>query len=489
MKKILQGAQVKELDAKHISISGQSSQELMEVAALGFVDWYLAQERFKEDGVLIFVGAGNNGGDGLAIARNLAHHDYAVTVITCFTEKSKLSPDAAANLELLPKTVKLMGFTELKHKSNFVLIDCYLGVGLTGSLRESSYPIIDFINEFSGPVISVDIPSGLPSEAVHQGIAVKADYTITFAFPKLSLLLPENAGFVGELVLVDIGIEDQTSKEFDSDLYYLEEKDIPGLHRSFHRFSYKGDYGKILIAGGSPGKMGALILCAKSALRTGAGLVTCHIEDSERNIIQTAVPEAMASWGLIANLEYYDSVGIGPGWGQDGKKHLLSQILEEYQRPIVIDADGLNILAKSNELLELVPKNSILTPHIGEFSRLVGPAKDHLERLELAKEFAIRNGLIIVLKGANTVISLPDGRQIFNSTGTKYMATGGSGDVLTGMITSYLGQGYSPENAAICAVYHHGMAGELAGVKKRKGMIASDLIEEIPETYIKMDIS
>jgi len=489
MKKILQGAQVKELDAKHISVSRQSSQELMEVAALGFVDWYVGQYQFKEYGVLIFVGAGNNGGDGLAIARILTNHGIHVIVVPCYTDPSKLSPDASANWKLLPETIQIVDFKELKYKGDLVLIDCYLGVGLAGTLRESSIPIIDYINEFSGPVVSVDIPSGLPSEAIHQGIAVLAEFTVTFAFPKLSLLLPENAEYVGELVLVDIGIEEETYKGFDSNFYYLEENDIPALHKSFHRFSYKGDYGKILIAGGSPGKMGALILCAKSALRTGTGLVTCHIEDSERDIIQTAVPEAMASWGLIANLEYYDSVGIGPGWGQDGRVHLLTQILEEFKSPLVIDADGLNILARSKELLELVPKNSILTPHIGEFSRLVGPAKNHLERLEMAKEFSVANELILVLKGANTVISLPDGRQIFNSSGTKYMATGGSGDVLTGMITSYLGQGYKPENAAICGVYHHGLAGELAGAKKRKGLIASDLIEAIPETYNLLGIS
>ncbi|MBN3522087.1 NAD(P)H-hydrate dehydratase [Algoriphagus lutimaris] len=489
MKKILQGAQVKELDAKHISISGQSSQELMEVAALGFVDWYVAQDQFKEFGVLIFVGAGNNGGDGLAIARILTNQGVQVSVVLCFTDPSKLSPDASVNWELLPKSIQIIDFKELKYKGDLVLIDCYFGVGLTGSLRESSIPFIDYINEFSGPVVSVDLPSGLPSETIHQGLAVRADFTVTFAFPKLSLLLPENAEYVGELVLVDIGIEEGTSKGFDSNFYYLERKDIPALHKSFHRFSYKGDYGKILIAGGSPGKMGALILCAKSALRTGTGLVTCHIEDSERDIIQTAVPEAMASWGLIANLEYYDSVGIGPGWGQDGRVHLLTQILKEFKSPVVIDADGLNILARSKELLELVPKKSILTPHIGEFSRLVGPAKDHLERLEMAKEFSVTHQLILVLKGANTVISLPDGRQIFNSSGTKYMATGGSGDVLTGMITSYLGQGYEPENAAICGVYHHGLAGEITGVKKRKGLIASDLIEAIPETYAQLNIS
>ncbi len=489
MQKILKGAQVKALDSSHITKSGQSSHELMEVAALGFVHWYVSQSKFNNEPILIFVGAGNNGGDGLAIARILTTNNYEVTVITCFENVDKLSDDALINWNLLPDSINVFPFGKSELPNVGVLIDSYLGVGVVGELRESSIPVINLINEFEGTIVSVDLPSGLPSEAINQNICVKANYTVTFAFPKLSLLIPENAEFAGELVLVDIGIQESTFDEFDSGYYYLEKDDIPKLHRQFNRFAYKSDFGKVMIAGGSPGKMGALILSSKSALRTGSGLVTCHVEETERFIVQTAVPEAMATWGLIANLEYYDAIGIGPGWGQDGRKHLLTQILKEYKKPLVIDADGINILARNKELIDLIPKKSILTPHIGEFNRLVGKAKDHLERLEMAKDFSIANDLILVLKGANTVISLPNGHQYFNSSGSKYMATGGSGDVLTGMISSFLGQGYSPENAAICGVFHHGLAGEIAGKKNRKGLIASDLIEAIPETYLLLDIS
>ncbi|MBN3584444.1 NAD(P)H-hydrate dehydratase [Algoriphagus aestuarii] len=489
MQKIIGGNLVKELDLKHLERTEQSSHELMEVAALGFVDWYIAREEFKLDPVFIFVGAGKNGGDGLAIARNLVNHGFPVSIVTCFSDEKALSPDALINWNLLPNTVEIISFVDFVCPQYGVLIDSFLGVGLKGELRESAIPIIGKINSFDGKVVSVDIPSGLPSDEVCQGDCVCADFTVTFAFPKLSLLLPENSRNVGELALVDIGIDYLTYEEFHSDFYFIKQNDIPGLHKEFHRFSYKGDYGKVLIAGGSPGKMGALILSAKSALRAGSGLVTCHIEDTERVIIQTAVPEAMSTWGLIANLDFYDAIGIGPGWGQDGRKYLLKQILEEFRKPVVIDADGLNILAKNKEMIDMIPENSILTPHIGEFTRLIGPSKDHLGRLQLAKEFAIKYQLILVLKGANTVIFLPSGKQIFNSTGTKYMATGGSGDVLTGIITSYLGQGYSPENAAICGVYHHGLAGEIAGLKKRKGLIASDIIEAFPESYIQLAIS
>lgn len=489
MQKILKGSEVKDLDANHLKKSGQSSHELMEVAALGFVHWYICQSKFEEKPLMIFVGAGNNGGDGLAIARILTNHNYEVTVINCFESIEKLSYDALINWNLLPDSVKLSSLENLVLPDDGVIIDSYLGVGLIGNIREGSVPIIKLINEFEGIVVSVDLPSGLPSDSISKNVCVKADYTVTFAFPKLSLLIPENAEFVGELILVDIGIDESTFDEFESEFYFIGRNDIPNLHRQFNRFAYKGDYGKIMIAGGSPGKMGALILSSKSALRTGSGLVTCHIEETERNIVQTAVPEAMTTWGLLANLEFYDAIGIGPGWGQVGRKHLLNQILEEFQRPLVIDADGINILARNKEMIDLIPKKSILTPHIGEFNRLIGGAKDHLERLKMAKDFACSQDLILVLKGANTVISLPNGDQYFNSSGSKYMATGGSGDVLTGMITSYLGQGYSPENAAICGVYHHGLAGEIAGEKKRKGLIASDLIEAIPDTYLLLDIS
>ncbi|WP_050776366.1 bifunctional ADP-dependent NAD(P)H-hydrate dehydratase/NAD(P)H-hydrate epimerase [Algoriphagus machipongonensis] len=488
MLKIIEGEQVKVLDKKHIENSGQSSHELMELAAIGFTKWFLHQKSFRKEHVYIFCGAGNNGGDGLAIARILVNHEFQVTVIPCFEDENKLSHDAKLNWDLLPKSVHKLSLEEIGNPHDAVFIDAFLGVGLKGNLRESAVPIIDKINAMVGPKVAVDIPSGLPSESTSDSVVVKADYTLTFAFPKLSLLLPENAAYVGEMEVVDIGIPEDEFQEFTSQKFFISAKDIPQLHPQFNRFSYKGDYGKVLITGGSPGKMGALILCAKSALRSGSGLVTCHVEDTERHIIQTAVPEAMATWGLIANLDYYDALGIGPGWGQDGKAHLLKQILGEYKKPVVIDADGLNILARKKELLESVPKNSILTPHLGEFKRLAGESENHLQRLEKVKEFSAKHQLIVVLKGANTVITLPDGRQLFNSSGTKYMATGGSGDVLTGIITSYLGQGYSPENAAICGVYHHGLAGEFAGKDKRKGLIASDIIDAIPETYRLLDI-
>lgn len=489
MQKILSGNQVKVLDLQQLKLTGQKGHELMEAAALAFVNWYLGQGFSINTPVLIAVGGGNNGGDGLAIARLLTEYSYSVSILKCFDSVEKLSPDALYNYNKLPKSIEILSYENWQFSENTLLIDAFLGVGIKGELRPSAITSISRLNEFKGKVISIDLPSGLPSDEIFANTSVKADITVSFAFPKLSLILPEHAEYVGELVVLKIGVVDDAYKGIDSSLYYLEAHDIPALHKSFNRFSYKGDMGKILLVGGSPGKMGALILCAKSALRTGSGLVTCHMEDSERFIIQAAVPEAMASWGLIPNPEFYDAVGIGPGWGVENRDRLFRQFLQDFKKPIVVDADGLNLLARKSDLLTLLPKNSILTPHIGEFTRLVGPAKNHLERLDMAKRFAVENELILVLKGANTVINLPDGRQVANSSGTKYMATGGSGDVLTGMITSYLGMGYSPEASTLCGVYHHGLAGEIASKSKRRSMIASDIIAAIPETYIQLDIS
>lgn len=486
MQKIISGKGVSIVDAAHVALSGQSSYDLMENAARGFIGW-MKRQQFEKKAFLVAVGKGNNGGDGLAIARMLRSTGYNVSVLKCFGANDKLSPDAYTNLKLLPDTIPVYTIED-SFPTTGILVDAFLGVGLKGELREDAAHVIERINKFNGYKISIDIPSGLPSDGLLTGIAVNADTTVSFEFPKLSLLLPEHVMHVGDLVVLKIGIKDDVYHQFESEKYYLTAADIPAFHRKFDRFSHKGDFGKILLAGGSPGKMGALILCAKSALRTGSGLVSCHMEETERHIMQTAIPEAMATSGIVSNAEYYDALGIGPGWGQENRLSLMRQLLHDFNKPLVIDADGLNLLAGNKELLSLIPKNTILTPHIGEFARLAGECDNHLERLEKAKKFAMDYGVILILKGANSVVSFPDGRQVFNSSGTQFMATGGSGDVLTGMLTSFLGMGYSPEHAALCGVYHHGLAGEIAAQKKRRGVIASDIIEAIPETFIFLDI-
>lgn len=489
MLKILPGSQVKLLDSNHIQNTGISSLELMERAAKGFVDWWNSKGFDHAIPVNIFCGAGNNGGDGFAIARLLDKSGFKVSVWKCFDESASLSPDAQMNFKLLSEGIQLKNWNEFDSNSDGIVVDAFLGVGLTGELRSTAKAIILKINSFDGKVISVDIPSGLPSDDLLSGPCVRADFTVTFAFPKLTVLFPEYGPKTGELVLVDIGIKDEEYGVFNSTYFYLQKHDIYPCHRRFHRFSHKGDFGKVLIAAGSEGKMGAAILSCKSALRSGSGLVTALVQKSERQIIQIAVPEAMCQFDLANDFSGFDAIGIGPGWGVIGKSALLESIFQQFKKPMVIDADALTILSENPDLLPLIPKGSILTPHLKEFDRLLGSTSNHKERLEKAADFCKSQELNLLIKGANSVISLADGRQLFNSSGTPYMATGGAGDVLTGMLTSFLGQGYSPENAMVCGVYHHGLSGEIAGVRYRKGTIASDLIDAIPETFTQLGIS
>ena len=487
MLKIIKGNEVKILDKQHVERSGISSLNLMERAAAAFVSWWNSKSFPKSYRVAIFCGAGNNGGDGFAIARLLNHSGYGVSVFCCFEEGTKMSPDCKENFTSLPSSVQKRYWKEFDSNAFDCLIDSFLGIGLKGDLRPEALEIIQTINTFPGEIYSIDIPSGLPSEGIAMGSCVKATVTISFAFPKLSLLLPENAQFTGELIVEDIGIKDEEFDSFDSFYFFLQGKDVPGYHRKFSRFAHKGDYGKILLVAGNEGKMGAVVLCAKSALRTGSGLVTCHIPLEERSILQAAVPEAMVYTEGNLDLEKFDAVGIGPGIGFE-RVDFVKQILGSLKSPVVLDADALTILSKNPELITLIPKGSILTPHLGEFERLFGKISDPISRLEKAREFCLKHQLNLLIKGANSVICLADGRQIFNSSGSNYMATGGSGDVLTGMLTSFLGQGYSPEQALICGVYHHGLAGEIAGNRKLRGTIASDILEAIPETFQKLSI-
>lgn len=489
MLKILSGDQVKNLDSIHVQKQQISSLELMERAALAFVKWWMEGKFEKVLPVFIFCGAGNNGGDGFAIARILFEAGFEVKVFTCFSDLSSLSLDANENFKRLPKSISIHNWKEFDSNSCGILIDCFLGVGLKGDLRSDALPVINRINQFGGKVVSVDIPSGLPSEDLLKGLCVKSNYTVTFAFPKLSLLLPEHADVTGELVLVDIDIADAEYDSFESPYYFLRENDVPSFHRKFHRFSHKGDFGKVLLVAGSVGKMGAAILSSKASLRTGSGLVTVLTPSSERQILQISVPEAMVTFNLSQHLVGFDAIGIGPGLGVKENVELVRTVFSRFQKPIVIDADAITILAENPDLLSLIPKGSILTPHLKEFDRLMGKSSDHLNRLRKASDFCAKWELNLVIKGANSVICLADRRQIFNSSGSQYMATGGSGDVLTGMIASFLGQGYSPEQAMICGVFQHGLAGEIAGEIKRRGMIASDLIEAIPETFVHLDIS
>lgn len=487
MQKILSATEIALLDQFHLKRKGFSSHAFMELVAQRFVDWFQSQAYSSKDRILVCVGAGNNGGDGLAIARILFSLGYPVEVATCFSPEVKLAPDCSQNLSLLPPQIQCYTLDASSLPKEGILIDAYLGLGCAGPLREAAKERIKAINSFGGTIISLDLPSGMPADSLVSELAVKADLTVTLGFPKLSLLLPEHAEFTGKLIVLDIGFEKNELEEFSTSTFFLEEQDLLPLHRRFHRFAHKGDFGKILLVAGSKGKIGAAILASKAAFRTGTGLVTCLIPEQERYALAAAVPEAMCVFGEEQEFSTYDAIGIGPGFGLD-QVEMLKKTLSLARKPVVLDADALNCLAKDPSIWELIPNGSILTPHLKEFDRLFGPSQNQLERMAKAKACCLTYRVNLVLKGANSLCCLADGRQVFNSSGSKYMATAGMGDALTGILTSYLGQGYSPENAVLCGVFHHGMAGELSGEKYLRGTMAQDLIEAIPETYRRIGL-
>ena len=487
MQKILSAPEITKLDQIHLEKLGVSNLAFMELVAQRFVDWFQKQGFPTTTSVVVCAGAGNNGGDGLAISRILFSLGFSVEVATCFSPDASLSPDCKQNLSLLPAQISTYPLDSSPCPKGGILIDAYLGIGCKGLLREDAISRIEKINSFEGKIIALDLPSGLSADTILSGVAVKADLTVTLGFPKLSLLFPEHAEYTGELTVLDIGFSEEELEEFSATTFFLEEKDLLPLHRRFHRFAHKGDYGKILLVAGSKGKIGAAILAAKAAFRTGSGLVTCLIPEEERAALAAAVPEAICSFGEQQEFSAYDAIGIGPGLGME-QVEMLKKLFSTIQKPVVMDADALNCLAKDPSIWDLIPKGSILTPHLKEFDRLFGTSTTHLERMAKAKVCCLTYGINLVLKGANSLCSLADGRQVFNSSGSKYMATAGMGDALTGMLTSYLGQGYSPENAVLCGVFHHGLAGELAGEHYLRGTMAHDLIEAIPQTYRRIGV-
>lgn len=496
MQPIIHGNNVADLDNYVTNEIGISSYQLMERASMAFCNWFLPI--FADDvQVSVFCGPGNNGGDGLAIARILAQHRRNVSVFYVVDGSTSGSDDYRQNFSVLPQKVSkcVLEAGSFPEIPSGITIDGLFGVGINRPLTGLYAEIVAHINGTENAVIAIDIPSGLPADQLLSGIAIRASHTVSFQFPKLSLLFPEHATYVGELVVLDIGIEPDFFLPYKTRYFWCDVTDIPGMHKTFHRFSHKGDFGKVLLIGGSEGKMGSISLSTLAALRTGSGLVSTCVPQCGVAILQGHIKEGMVqvnagekSLKLPINIDGFDALGIGPGLGtsQDAVD-LVSYTLRNFTNGVVIDADAINIIASNRSLYGFL-RNCVITPHVKEFERLVGQCENHIERLEKAIQFSEEHECVLVLKGANTVVSLPDGRQVFNSSGTQYMASGGSGDALTGIIASFLGQGYSPENAAICGVFHHGLAGELASKTRLRGTIASDIVEAIPETFLKLTI-
>lgn len=495
--KILSALQIQELDKYTIGNEPIASIDLMERAALAFVTWFTSKFPNQDTLVYVYCGPGNNGGDGLAVARLLQQRFYNVAVYACQIG-SDASKDFQINWERLPRKTELKIFSIWQDDfledlpTGGILIDAIFGSGLNRPIEGYWAKMIAHLNEQPVTRVAIDVPSGLYADQHTEGIRIHADTTFTFEMPKLAFLFPENQDIVGEWYFASIGLHPEFIDKIETPNYYLDETAMkPLLHRR-HKYDHKGTYGHALIIAGSYGKIGAAILSARACLRSGVGLLSIHAPKCAYSVLQMGIPEAMVSvdrhefyFSEIPKLDKYQAIGIG--CGLDTKKtsaEAMEILLEEYKKPLVIDADGLNLIAKNKNLLGKIPKNSILTPHPKEFERLFGEASDDFARNKLQRWMAQELSVYIVLKGAHTCIATPEGVCYFNSTGNPGMATGGTGDVLTGIITGLLAQGYASLEAAILGVYLHGLSGDLAAEEVgQEALIAGDLIQYLGKAF------
>ncbi|HPR84597.1 MAG TPA: NAD(P)H-hydrate dehydratase [Prolixibacteraceae bacterium] len=494
--------QIAEIDRKTMAMEPISSIDLMERAAARITNWLLENtERFRH--ILLFAGPGNNGGDALAVARMLAYHDYRCTVFLSVFGK-ELKGDPLINWQRLEEQRKVT-LRKVESENDFplitsedIVIDGLFGSGLNKPLEGLAASLVEFINNSLARVISIDVPSGLFGEDNSANVGrtiVEAAQTLTFQFPKLSFLFAENFRFTGDWAVLPIDIHPLAIDQTESLFYYLTSDFISGKIKKRDKFSHKGNFGYALLIAGSYGKMGAAVLASRACLRSGTGLLTSHIPEKGYEIMQISAPETMISidssetvFSLVPELGPYSAVGIGPGLDKkEETKAALKTLLQKKPEKMVIDADALNILSENKEWYSLLPENAILTPHPKEFERLAGTSANSFDRLKKQMDFSVANRAIVVLKGAHTSVSFPDGRVFFNSTGNPGMATAGSGDVLTGIILGLLAQSYSPEDAALIGVYLHGLAGDLAKEKVGEcALIASDIIENLGCAFLQL---
>jgi NAD(P)H-hydrate epimerase len=462
--KILNSKQMHELDALTMERQGLTPSELMERASekltAEIIKIFPVDSRIK-----IFCGSGNNGGDGLCIARMLYNQGY--DYVTAYKVKDFAAEDDFP--EILPDDI---------------VVDAIFGTGLNREISGLLAKLVEKINTSGAEIIAVDIPSGLSDYSILPKTVIKADITLKIHTPAVSMLLPENEDIVGELKIVGIGLE--SAEIFDSPYNFLTQNEVKKLLKPRKKFSHKGTFGHSLLIAGEYLKGGAAVLCARACHRAGSGLVTVHTDERLVNILQTATPETMLSVSEQPDFEKFTAVGIGPGIGQScAAAELVKKVLSA-GHPAVFDADALNIIA-AKKLHSLIPENSVLTPHVKEFERLFGKTANSFERLELLRKKASELKCVIVLKGSYSQIATPDGEVFFNSTGNPGMATAGSGDVLTGIITALLSQKYSSINATLLGVYTHGLAGDIEAVEKGcQGLTAGDIIKKLPSAFKKL---
>ena len=501
--KILPVEKIREADAFTIENEPVDSVDLMERAASKVYEWFMKRCKTKEVSVKIFCGIGNNGGDGLALARML-YFSGIIPQVFIVRYSDKMSRDCEINFTRLKEETEVPMYDIFSEDDfpqiydNDIIIDAIFGSGLNRPIEGFTAELIKYINKSNAIKIAIDIPSGLMAVSSQRSAVssqqstvngqqpiAKVDYTLTFQFPKLAFMFPEYDAFIGKWEVLDIKLHKDFIDNVETLNFYTTEDVVKPIIRKRTKFSHKGTYGHALLVAGSSGKTGAALLAAEACMRTGVGLLTAHLPKDALLPMQVYLPEAMTSIDKsdthcteINDILPYTAIGVGPGMGKnEDTVTLLKKIIQEATQPLVLDADALNIIADNPTWLSFLPDNTILTPHPKEFDRMFGMTNNSYERLELQRKMSVVHNIIIVQKGAHTAITFPNGTCFFNSTGNPGMATAGSGDVLTGIILSLLAQRYTPQEAALLGVYLHGKAGDVAAEKLgMESMIARDII-------------
>jgi len=494
--KILNPTQIQKVDLFTIENEPIASIDLMERAAKACTKRILELYPDRDTPICIGVGPGNNGGDGLAIARLLYQEGYLIQV--CI-----LSPGAAPSQDFKTnfgklESLRMLNLIELNEVSDLpslssgtIFIDAFFGSGLNRPLHGLAAQVVETINKLPVRRISIDIPSGLFADRHTTGPSIQADITLTLQVPKLAFFIAENNSSVGQWEIIPIGLSEQAIQEAQTQYFTIEESMIRSRFRKRHKYDHKGTFGHILLVSGSYGKMGAALLAGEAALRTGAGLLTLHVPECGYLIAQTHLPEAMVQVDPHRSVTTalpaggpYQCIAIGPGIGTNElTAQGLHRLLETVKIPMVLDADALNLIAQHG-WQDLIPAGTVLTPHPKEFERLFGTSDNGFSRLEILRERAMKMNCYLLLKGAHTAIAFPDGSIYFNCTGNPGMATAGSGDVLTGIIGSLIGQGYPASDACLIGVYLHGLAGDIAAGKwSQEAMIARDIIYHLGAAF------
>lgn len=496
--KILSIDQIRKLDQITILSEPISSLNLMERAGRKIAEWILQVVPDPRVPFHIFCGPGNNGGDGLVVARLLDLQHRPVTVY--FNAESGMSEDTRANLDRLPRRryLKVVDISkEFTMPQDGIIVDALFGSGLNRPLEHPWSRYVSLINQSGLTTMAIDIPSGLYADQLTDGVRIRADYTLTLQTPKLAFYQKENAAEVGQVEIIDIGLNRSALEEMEVDNFLLIRESVKQFIPARSVFDHKGTFGHALLVCGGYGKVGAAILAARACLRTGAGKLTVHIPKYAYQVLQVAVPEAMTEiddhdfWFTgCEETSNFQAIGIGCGLGQ---KHFTSEglkkLIENTDQPLILDADALNLLAHNKSWLNYLSPESVLTPHPGEYERLFGKSANSFDRLTQQRQISQDYRIYLVYKQAYTCITTPEGKAYFNSTGNPGMATAGAGDVLTGMITGLVAQRIPVGDAVRAAVYLHGLAGDLAAEKSgQHALIASDIIDHIGAAIYKTQI-